>query len=136
MTASISVGTIGLFNLLIWPWFNFVKWNLQNDTMPLVFPIWQNTAFKSMFLRFLEFLFICCYVPFTYLILLICVFSFCLLVNLEKDMWIVLIFSKNQHFVSLIFVLISFCLIVFYFSLDFDYFILSTPVVYDFFLLF
>ena len=40
--------------------------------------------------------------PFSFLILLICMFSLCRLINLERGLSILLIFSKNQFFASLI----------------------------------
>ena len=40
--------------------------------------------------------------PFSFLILLICMFSLCRLINLHRGLSILLIFSKNQLFVSLI----------------------------------
>ena len=45
---------------------------------------------------------------FSLLILLIWIFSFCLLVSLDKDFSILLIFSKNQLFVSLILCIVLF----------------------------
>ncbi|KAM7339479.1 hypothetical protein ACRRTK_000094 [Alexandromys fortis] len=40
--------------------------------------------------------------PFSFPILFICVFSLCRLISLDRDLSILLIFSKNQLFVSLI----------------------------------
>jgi hypothetical protein len=50
----------------------------------------------------LNFLYVCCNIPFSSVILFICIFSLHLLINLSKSWLILLIFSKNQLFVSLI----------------------------------
>ncbi|KAM7315939.1 hypothetical protein ACRRTK_025009 [Alexandromys fortis] len=49
--------------------------------------------------------------PFLFLILLICIFSLCRLISLDRGLSILLIFSNNQLFVSLI-LWIVFCVSV------------------------
>jgi hypothetical protein len=51
-------------------------------------------------------------IHFLFLILLIWIFSFLLLVSLDKGLFILLIFSKNQLFVSLIIYIVLFASIL------------------------
>ena len=44
----------------------------------------------------LDFLGVCFYAPFMFLILLILIFSLCLLVSLDKSLSVLLVFSKNK----------------------------------------
>jgi hypothetical protein len=65
--------------------------------------------------------------PFSFLILLIWILSQDPLVNLDKGLCILLIFSKNKHLVFLIFLYSSFCFYLADFSPEFDYFLMSAP---------
>ena len=111
MTASISLQVIGLFKLFIGSWLNFDMWYLSRKFPFLLhFPILGVQVFEVWPNHFLKFFSVCCYVPLLFLILLIWMFSLCLLVSLDKDLSILLIFSKNQLFVSLILCIVLFVL--------------------------
>ena len=47
MTASISLGVIGLFKLFIWSWFNFGKWYL-----------WRKLSISLRFYNFVQYMFL------------------------------------------------------------------------------
>jgi hypothetical protein len=66
--------------------------------------------------------------PFSFLILLIWILFLYPLVNLAKDLLIMLIFSEHQLLVSLIFLYTSFCFYLVDFSSDFDYFLACIPL--------
>ena len=65
---------------------------------------------------------------FSFLILLIRILSLFTLVSLAKGLSILLIFSKNQLLVWLIFLNSSFCFHLVYFAPEFDFFLPSTPL--------
>jgi hypothetical protein len=68
--------------------------------------------------------------PFSFLILLICILSLCPLVSLAKGLSILLIFSKNQLLVLLIFFFLysSFSFFLVDLNPEFDYFLPSIPL--------
>jgi hypothetical protein len=59
--------------------------------------------FKVFLYNHLNFIGVCCNIPTPSLILLICIFLFLLLANLARSLSILLIFSKHQFFVLLIY---------------------------------
>ena len=104
MTASISLQVIGLFKLSTWSWFNFGMWYLYKK-LSISF-----TLFNFMEYRFLWYELMILWVasvsvvifPFSFLILLISMFSLCLLISLNKSLSVLLGFSNNQLFMLLI----------------------------------
>lgn len=104
ITASVSLGVMGLFKLFVWPWFKFGKWYIYQEIYSFHFgvPDWWSIDVKVCPHDSQNFLGVCCDVPLLSLILLTWIFSLCLLVNLGKDLSILLIFFKDQVFVSLI----------------------------------
>jgi hypothetical protein len=95
-------------SLFIWSWFNFNK-------LYLLRKLFISFKFSNLEYRFLKydsfnFLSVGCLVSFWFLILLIQIV--CLFVCLDKGLYYLFIFSKNQFFVSLFFALLSFLLIL------------------------
>jgi hypothetical protein len=88
----------------------------------LDFPVYLTIGFQSFSMSFWIALVFVMIFPFLSLILFIWVFSQLLLVRLAKDLSILCIFSKNQHFVSLSlwlffsFHFINLCLMFYYFQ--------------------
>ena len=129
MTASISLQVIGLFKLSTWSWFNFGMWYLYKK-LSISF-----TLFNFMEYRFLWYELMILWVasmsvvifPFSFLILLIWMFSLCLLISLNKGLSILLGFSNNQLFMLLIHSTGLFCFYFINISPQFDYFLSSTP---------
>ena len=72
----------------------------------------------------MDFFSVYCYISLSFLIFL--VISLCVLVSLDKSLSILLIFSKNQLFVSLIFLYCSLCFCFIDCNPEFDYFLTST----------
>jgi hypothetical protein len=115
---------IGVVKLFIWFWFNFGKWFISFRYFifaECVFLKYDCISLMSMVLS-----------PFSLLILLIWIYSLCFLVTLDQGLSILLTFSKDQVFVSLIFLHCSLLLLFYWFLTLFDYFILfiflaSTP---------
>jgi hypothetical protein len=84
----------------------------------------MKAFYHQGFYHILNFLGVCCYLPLFFLILLIWVFSLCLLVRFSRGLSILFIFSNNQFFVSLI--VYMFCLYFVNFGPYFDYFSRAT----------
>ena len=111
MTVSISLSVVGLFNFLICFWFNFGKWYLSKKLSIFfkfssfvgvqVFEVWPDDSLIFLCVSYYVPLFICAFVNLD-------IHSFCLLVSLDKGLSILLIFSKNQLFVSLILCIVFF----------------------------
>lgn len=103
ITASVSLGVMGLFKLFIWPWLTLVSGIYQEIySFHFGFPDWWSIDVKVRPHDSQNFPGVCCDVPLLSLILLTWTFSLCLLVNLGKDLSVLLIFFKDQVFVSLI----------------------------------
>jgi hypothetical protein len=94
---------LDLFRWLISSWFNFV-WLYASRNLSISFRFFSLFDYKfSMYsLMILWILLVSVVMPFLSIILLIWVFSLLCFVMLAKDFSILLIFSKNQVFVSLI----------------------------------
>ena len=103
MTVSISLGIIGLFQLFIWCWFNFGKWYLWRKlSISFRFSNFVEKRFLKYDLKTLGISLVSVFTtPFLFLILLIWIFSLCLVVNLDKGLSFLLIFSKTLLFVLL-----------------------------------
>ena len=110
MTVSISLAVIHLWNLHIWSWFNFGRWYLSRK-LSISFKFSNFVEYK--FLKY-DLMILCIssmfvlMSSFSFLISLICIFSLCLLVKMDKGWSILLIFSKNLLFVSLILSIVFF----------------------------
>lgn len=92
MTVFIFLRVICLFKL-----FNLTLVSrIYQENCPL--PILWSAGFKVWPNDCLDFLSVYYFVPLLFLILLTCIFFLCLLVSLDKDFYILLIFSKGQLF--------------------------------------
>lgn len=127
ITGSFSLLVIDLFKLLIWFWFNFVKWCLWTKfSIYFTFPNLVKYRFLKSILMIYWISFVSLTSPFSFLTLLMCIFSFHPLVNFDKHLSILSIYLKNQIFFHLFFVsillisvlnLIIYCCIVIFFGL-------------------
>ena len=131
MTASISLGDMGLFRSFIWSWFNFhtcylsrklsisPRFFFQGFSLSIGFCSWI-----WWFLKFLPFMLLC--LPLLSLILLIWMLPLSPLVSL----WVYLSCSFKQKKKQPLSLLIFFCIVLFVlylavFSLELFYFLLS-----------
>jgi hypothetical protein len=124
MTASISLGEMGLFISLIWSCFNFGTWYLYRK-LSISFRFSSFVIGSDDVLDFLGFY---CDVFFKFLILLIRTLYLCPLVSLANGLSILLIFSKNQLMIWLILWIVLFVFTCLFSPLSLIFFLLSPPL--------
>ena len=114
MSASISLAVIGQFHLLIYSWFIFSKWYLSRKlSISFKFSNFAEYRFSKYDLMIFWISSVSVVMsPISFLILLIWIFSLCLLVSLDKGLPILLVFLKNQLFVSLVLCIVFFVFIL------------------------
>lgn len=110
ITATVSLRVIDILTLLISSWFHFGKLCIPRKLhMSFKFPIFWSTGFLSSHMIILWIFSVSVVMfSFSFFILLICIFSLCNLVSLDKNSYILLLFSWNQLFVSIIYYIVFF----------------------------
>lgn len=93
-------GITSLFKLLTWSSFNIAKPYISRDSS-ISFRFASEIQYRILKNDFMIYLVFDIITPFSSPILLIWIFSFCLLVSLARGCSIMLVFSKNQLFISL-----------------------------------